>query len=90
MIEKERLKHWATELANEIQSHSHESNDVRDLAEYKALMDAIEEAKLLKIDSPRRLGNIALFEEYKNFQKFPELEEALSCFHVLLQGLWLP
>ncbi|CAB3779458.1 hypothetical protein [Pararobbsia alpina] len=84
-----KLRHYAELLETEIQANRGKSKDVDWLAQYRTLLEALEDARTGRIDQPRELGlNRWLFES--NIQEFDMLTERLAQFEILLRGSELP
>jgi hypothetical protein len=87
MIEKENLRSWAIKLENEIIKNKPNSSGVMELSETQYVMDAIDDAKKLKINKPtEQLGNLIYFFQHTDLLNFIELCNALACFITLLEG----
>ena len=87
MIEKEKLKYWAIQLETEIYKYKSVSTGAEQLSNATYILDAIEDAKNLKIHEPtERLGSMIPFTEYTDLKEFTDLLLALCRFQTLIEG----
>ncbi|MDI9336778.1 MAG: hypothetical protein QM520_07120 [Gammaproteobacteria bacterium] len=87
MIEKEKLQYWAMQLEKEIAKNIAVSSCAKQLSQASYVLEAIEDAKNLKVDLPsERLGSLAPFYEYTDSLNFLSLANALASFNCLLEG----
>lgn len=86
-MDREKLKHWAILLEQEMQKHRAESKDVASLYDYKELIDAIKSAKEKRIEESIELPALTYYLFETNIRDFKGLANALSGFSLLLEGL---
>ena len=90
LIEKEKLKYWAVLLEKEIVKYKDVSSGAKYLSQTQFVIDAIEDAKNLKIELPSdRLGNSRAIDEDTDLHEYQNLSTAFSAFSLLISGLRL-
>lgn len=89
VINRDKLKAYANLLDEAIKSHLGESEDVDFLANFPALNQALEDAKMEIVLSPRELG-LRRWHMDSNIQSFPDVSHRLAQFCLLLEGWDLP
>lgn len=86
-IDKEKLKHYAELLEEQIDKYKDSSEDARFLAEYDGLQDDIADAKARRVTEPRWDHGLGYWlAEKSRIRDCPSVSTTLSRFRLLLRG----